>query len=179
MKNRSKLNAVLLGILILLMVWVVSIFIRTKETDNFINNDSKKAPPSVVKVNETPKPSITLPTKYVGAQQDWPPLIKNSPVAYSCVSNSGSGDVPKTIVQKKINNRIYCITSMIDAGAGSRFGEYTYITANGTGSKTTAFSLRWSSCGGYGGPGDAEYDECQAVVSSFLNNLDMTIDSFM
>jgi len=122
--------------------------------------------------------STTLPAKYIGAK-NWPPVVQRSTIQYSCIPNSGSGDVPKTVIQKKINNKTYCITSMIDAGAGQRFGEYTYTTINGNGTKTVSFELGWSSCGGYGGPGDIEYDQCQITVSGFLNNLDAVIDSLM
>jgi len=71
------------------------------------------------------------------------------------------------------------VTVTIDAAAGSRYGEYTYITANGSGTKKTNFTLRWPNCGVYGGPGDVEYDQCQTNQTTFFNDLDALIDSLM
>jgi hypothetical protein len=124
--------------------------------------------------------STALPAKYLSSQ-NWPPVVKISNFAYSCKLSSGTGDVPTVIQEKTINGKKYCITSLIDAGAGSRFGEYAYTTPNisGSGTKTISFNLRWSSCGGYGAPGEAQYDECMITVSTFLNRLDEVVDSLM
>jgi len=126
------------------------------------------------------KPTTELPAKYLDSQ-NWPPVVKTSGFAYSCKLSSGSGDVPTVVVEKTINGKKYCITSLIDAGAGSRFGEYTYTTpsTSGSGTKTASFNLRWSSCGGYGAPGEVQYDECMSIVSTFLNRLDEMVDSLM
>jgi len=126
---------------------------------------------------KNPPISTTLPTKYLDSQ-NWPPVIKTSGFAYSCKISSGSGDVPTVVEEKIINGKKYCVTSLMDAGAGSRFGEYTYTTpsTSGSGTKTTSFNLRWSSCGAYDKP---ESDQCQTTVSTFLNKLDVMVDSIM
>lgn len=122
-----------------------------------------------------------LPAKYIGSQ-NWPPVVKISGSAYSCKISSGSGDVPTVVEEKNINGKKYCKTSFVDAGAGSRFGTYLYMTANGSGSKTASFNLSWSSCEGYrdnSSTGEAEYNECNNTVSTFLNKLDVMVDSLM
>jgi hypothetical protein len=123
---------------------------------------------------------ITLPVKYLGSQ-NWPPVITNSTTPYSCKISSGSGptDLPPPVKEKIINGKKYCIFSFVDAGAGQRYGEYTYTTANGSGTKIASFNLQWSSCAGYGGPGGVEYDKCMSTVSTFFNNLDIMVDSLM
>lgn len=121
--------------------------------------------------------STTLSPKYMGSQ-NWPPVVQSSTVAYSCTPDAGVGEVPTEVTEKIINGRTYCITNVTEAAMGQRFGDYIYTTADGSGTKTASFNLQWSSCGGYGGPGDAQYDECQSVVTNFFNNLDNTVDSF-
>ena len=83
------------------------------------------------------------------------------------------------IYKSIINGKTYCITSFIEAAAGSLHGEYTYIAASGAGTKKTNFTLRWPNCGVYGGPGDTEYDQCQTEQTTFFGNLDAIVDSLM
>lgn len=120
--------------------------------------------------------STKLPTLYVNTMTNngagWPPVIKTSTAAYSCTAS-------KATTQKTINGKNYCVTSVEDAAMGSRSGQYTYTTANGTGTKTASFSLVWSSCGGYGAPGDTQYDQCQSTVSGFFSTLDVLIASLI
>lgn len=128
-------------------------------------------------INSLPTKTIStaLPAKYLDSQ-NWPPIIKTSSSKYTCAPGSKIDDAPSVVEERVINNKKYCITSFIDAGAGNRFGTYSYMTTNGTGSKTASFSLKWSSCGAYDKP---EADQCQTTVSTFLNNLDAMVDSLM
>lgn len=187
-KNKGVINLELVVVIVLLIAVVGGGLYsyntyknkwRESPPRQFSENENKE-----VKVEENNSPTKTistaLPAKYLDSQ-NWPPVVKTSSFAYSCKLSSGSGDVPTVTEEKTINGKKYCITSLIDAGAGSRFGEYTYMTPSttGSGTKTVSFNLRWSSCGGYGGPGDTEYDACMNTVSTFLNKLDIMVDSIM
>ncbi|OGI61813.1 hypothetical protein A2645_01015 [Candidatus Nomurabacteria bacterium RIFCSPHIGHO2_01_FULL_39_9] len=118
--------------------------------------------------------STTLPTPYISAQENWPPVIQNSSTAYSCTATSSE---TSETAEKIINGRTYCITDFTDCGAGSCYSDRTYVTADSSGTKTTNFTLRYQNCGGYGGPGDTEFDQCSSARSNF--NLDEIIDSLM
>jgi hypothetical protein len=65
--------------------------------------------------------------------------------------------------------------SLGDSYAGGTGWTYTYTTANGTGTKTTTFGITIPSCGGYGSPGDAQYDQCKTNINNF--NIDSIVDS--
>ena len=107
----------------------------------------------------------------------WPPVIQNTSVVYRCTQSKGSGDVPTSVIQKVINGRTYCITSSVDGAMGSMRGEYTYTTPSDLGTKTTHFTLNWSTCGVYGTTGDPVYDKCKSYTSG-ISNLDTIVDGF-
>ena len=124
--------------------------------------------------------STVLPTNYVGAQGTWPPVIQTSGAHYSCAVGKGNPDADEVTIEKNINNRTYCIHSSSDGAAGSIYYTYTYTTSGIQGSSiTTTFTLRYTSCGVYGGPGDAKYEECKTTQSNFNAKLDTIIDSLV
>lgn len=166
----SKLNTGLLSVLIILMI--VALKWMSKDKDAYLPTLSREE-------EVTQNVSTALPeyvsTMTVGA--GWPPVIQTSQQTYSCIQNI-SKEGPTTI-EKIINGKKYCVSSFIDGGAGGRGGEYTYTRIDGAGTKTANFSLRWVSCGGYGAPGDTQYDQCQLNQDIFFGNLDSLIDSLM
>lgn len=129
----------------------------------------------------SPKISTTLPAKYVGAQEGWPPVIKHIQGVYSCNVGTTNPDINEKTVQKTINSRKYCIKSSSEGAAGSSYLAYTYTTTslNGNGLETTSFVLRFINCGGYGGPDDTQHKECKKTQTDFTSNLDNLIDSLM
>ncbi|MCX6756532.1 MAG: hypothetical protein NTW35_00015 [Candidatus Nomurabacteria bacterium] len=132
-----------------------------------------------VNTNNPVSLSTTLP-QYIGGQSGWPPVIENSVASYSCAQVTHSGYGPNgSNIEKIINGKKYCITSSVDAAAGHRYGTYVYTTANGSGTKMTSFILGWPSCGGYGGPGDPQYNQCQTNQDTFFASLDALIASLM
>lgn len=122
-----------------------------------------------------PTISTTLPTPYISEQENWPPVIQNSGVAYSCTPTSGTLDMPQN-VQRVIGNRTYCITTIVDGTAGSIYNTFTYTTAssNGSGTKTANFILRYENCGVYDEP---QHSQCRNAQSNF--NLDAIVDSLI
>lgn len=121
--------------------------------------------------------SLTLPTPYVTSGNGiWPPVIQTSTTAYSCTPSGAGSDMETT--QKIINGRTYCFTMSDGVGAGSVHLGYTYTTANGSGTKTTNFSINYvNNCDDYSGQ---QHTDCQAAHSMFANyNFDLFIDSLM
>jgi hypothetical protein len=119
----------------------------------------------------------TILPQYIGGQEGWPPVIKTSLNVYSCNVGVGVKDKDQKTIQTIINGKNYCVYSFGDAGMGHVYRTYTYTTAFGSGTKTTTFTLNYSTCGGYGGPGDAQYDQCKKNTTSF--NLDAIIGGLM
>lgn len=116
--------------------------------------------------------SMTLPIPYISAQSGWPPVIKNSEAAYSCVTGSYG---PIQILEGPINGKKYCIKIIEDGAAGSIYHTYTYTTANGNSTtKETVFTLRYVQCGNYSEPQQTECKKAQ--LNFFLNAF---VDSLM
>ena len=177
----NKYLLIIIGILVVLLAFfMIKSYIQVPyqvlvDTVDDQQDNQDTVPPQVLPVNNPPTYSTALP-QYISGQTGWPPVIRNLNETYVCeTSHSQMLDV----TEKIINNKNYCITTSVDAGAGQRYGQYKYTRANGTGTKTTYFTLRWPSCGVYGGPGDAQYDQCQSNQNTFFGNLDLLIDSLM
>lgn len=128
--------------------------------------------------NPTPTNISTTLPQYISGQSGWPPVIQNSTNTYSCMITSSAGqDGPApTTTEKVINGKTYCIKVMMEAAAGSRYGTYTYTTANGSGTKTTNFTLRWPNCDNYDDP---ENTQCKTNQNTFFGNLDTLIANLL
>ncbi len=175
----SKLNTVLLVVLIVLMVIAIRIMLQNKEKYLPILTSEQVQSTVKTKLNTGANVSTTLP-KYMGTMASgagWPPVIKVSTNTYSC--NPGVSNEVSTVVEKTINGKKYCVSSFIDAAAGSRGGEYTYTRKETAGTKVASFSLRWPNCGVYGGPGDSQYEQCNNSQAAFFGGLDSLIDNLM
>ena len=184
MQPTQNKNSIIIGMLAVLIILAAYIAFFKKGNDA-TKNDEVVTPTGQTQTNQNPNgpdyqpsthttPSTILP-QYVSGKK-WPPVIQNVATAYSCTtSHTEMGDT----AQKVIDGKTYCITTFIDAAAGRRDGEYTYVTANASGTKVANFHLEWVSCGGYGGPGDANYDQCQSEQNTFFGTLDVLIDSLM
>ncbi len=136
----------------------------------------KNSVPKIEQNNNQPQLSTTLP-QYVGAQSGWPPVIQNSLTPYSCHTQAQTGDGPNgSTVEVKVGSSIYCRTIMSEGAAGSRYAEYTYVKANGSGTKTTNFTLRLPNCDNWDDP---EKTQCKTNQNIFFANLDALIDSLM
>jgi len=122
--------------------------------------------------------STTISSPYITGTK-WLPTIQTSSTAYSCISSSSESSEVSTVVQKVINGKTYCVSTTIDGGAGHFGGDYIYTRANGSGTKTAIFQLQWNNCGGYGGPGDTQYDQCKIDQANVFSNLDAMVDSLM
>jgi len=119
----------------------------------------------------TPIVSTDLPEPYISAQDNWPPIIENSSVGYTC---SNSTSAMSTTISRMVNGRTFCVTTMSEGAAGSTFKTMTYVVANGTGIKSTNFTLRYVNCGAYEEP---QLSECNSAKSGF--NLDDIVESLI
>lgn len=114
----------------------------------------------------------TLPSPYISAQENWPPVITTSATTYSCTTASSEMG---TTVERTINNKTFCVTTRTEGAAGSSYSTYTYTAAaTNTSTKTTTFTLRYSNCGNYYDL--PEYPLCQNAQGSF--ELDVIVASF-
>jgi hypothetical protein len=114
--------------------------------------------------NEQTTPlSTTLPSPYISAQENWPPVIITAATTYSCTA--ATNEMGST-VERLINNKTFCITTLTEGAAGSSYSTYTYTSANtNTSVKTTTFTLRYQNCGNYAAL--SEYPLCQNAQASF------------
>jgi len=108
--------------------------------------------------------STVLPTPYISEQTPWPPTVQLSATAYSCATGS----------EKQINGKTYCVTLVAEGAAGHAYKTYTYVTADGLGTKTLTFTLNYQNCGVYDG---AQMATCQAAQAGF--DVDLVADSLM
>lgn len=155
--NYYKIRAMLSG------VGVVNDPIDESDNTFTINNP---IPPSV---------STTISSQYIAGTQ-WPPTVTSSATAYACTPSNGETHV---VIQKVINSKTYCITSDIDhASGGQAGGDYVYTRANGSGTKSATFQLRWHYCD-VNSLTSSQYNQCQTDQASVFGNLDAMVDSLM
>lgn len=97
-----------------------------------------------------------LSTKYIGTQT-WPPTIEAATAQYSCdVTDEEETRQGKTVAQKVINGRIYCITSENEAASGTTYTTYAYDTPKNGKMLSIGFVLKYPQC--------ADYDEDRSVA---------------
>lgn len=187
MQNNSKINTVLLIVVIILLcigIW----FLAEKRGPEMM--DDMMVPVGQTQTNLDPNGpdyqpvshptfSTALPTPYVNAQSGWPPVIQSSPVAYSCTTGRVGMGAPTNTTEKIINGRTYCVAVTDEGAAGTIYYTYTYTTASGTGTKTTHFTLAYPDSDGCNGHGTPEENKCQTAQLDFKAKLDLIIDSLM
>ncbi len=90
----------------------------------------------------------------------WPLVVQTATTAYSCTPTTPGTDTDT--IQKIINGRTFCVTTLDGSGAGSIRMRYQYVTANGTGTKTLNFSVELTN-------GCTAYDVTNPQYSTCLN----------
>lgn len=143
------------------------------QTSMLVDNIKNEVIPNDQQVKNTIL--LNFSSKYIKLSP-WPPKVERLNTLYVC--NPVKSDTIM-VSEKNINGKSYCFTSSIDGGAGHFGGNYIYTTRYGNGIKSINFSLNYTSCGGYGGPGDPEYDVCKKDQSKFFDNIDFYISSLM
>ncbi len=175
--NNSKINTVLLLVLIILVVFgIILIAVKTDrpKDDAFIPLTSNE---EVVGTHEVPTgPFLTeeayippapiqnstssnqagsytfapLTTTYITAQ-NWPPKVSMLSEPYNCPGIPG----PRTI-----NGKMYCVDMKAQRASGSIFTDFTYSTDT----TQITFTLRFSQCTNYDG---AQKNACEIERAKF------------
>jgi hypothetical protein len=90
-----------------------------------------------------------LSMEYIDTQT-WPPTMKTATAQYSCdVTGEEETRNGKTVTQKVVNGRIYCITSENEGAAGTTYTTYTYATPKNGKMLSIDFVLKYPQCANY------------------------------
>ncbi len=171
---------------ILITIGLVIIGLLAYITFKVEHNENTKNPQAenVVQNSNTPNnnpssqestPSTDLPSPFITAKENWPPVIKHADVLYECKESKTEMG---TTQEKIIGSRTYCVSLTTDGGAGNFYDTYNYETASlgGSGVDTANFVLHHVNCGVYSEP---EMGQCQEAQTKFFNSLDQIVDSLM
>jgi hypothetical protein len=105
----------------------------------------------------------TLGTKYIDANV-WPPKVTVADGKFSCETTSPASSLPNVVTEPTIDNRVYCVTAVVEEAAGSAYITYTYATEENEKIISLDFVLRYPRCINYD---DSQKTECQIELDSF------------
>lgn len=107
-----------------------------------------------------------LPTKYISAQQPWPPRVEWVVNEFSCTEGPlTAADGPLiTIERHTVGDRVYCVAISSGAAAGSRYNTYEYTTELGDSVARIVFTLQFPQCANYDEPNQSA---CEAEQATF------------
>jgi hypothetical protein len=114
-----------------------------------------------------------LSTTYMSAQ-DWPPQVAIGNGPFKCTEAGTETDRAGKTEKTTINGRVYCVTAVTGAAAGSTYTEYAYETMKGDKLVILTFSIKSPQCANYDEPKRAE---CEAERASF--NIDELVDKIV
>ncbi len=95
-----------------------------------------------------PQPVFNTSGKYISVV-DWPPLAQMIDGPLTCTEAGAVGDRAGQTIKKIINGRTYCVTSVMEGAAGSRYTQYAYATGLNGKTLIFTFSTRASQCENY------------------------------
>jgi len=102
-------------------------------------------------------------SQYINAV-DWPPQVSASDEQLNCTEAGNPTDRAGATMRKTINNRVYCVTEVVEGAAGSKYTQYAYATEINGRTMILTFSVRESQCANY--PQD-EMLVCQVEQENF------------
>lgn len=105
------------------------------------------------------------------SSQTWPPKVSVSDMAYNCPVTEATSSLPDRTTERRVDNRIYCVTATSEGAAGSVFTDYTYSTVRNNKLINITFALRYPQCDNYDDP---QQSACQGERETF--DLDSVID---
>jgi len=114
-----------------------------------------------------------LPAQYISVAE-WPPEIIETEGELICQETPLESSFPLRIMQKTINNSVYCIRAMSEGAAGSTYTEYAYSTLKEGKIISANFVLRYPQCYNYDDP---DKSNCEAERETF--DLDEIIDKIV
>lgn len=92
-----------------------------------------------------------LETKYTTGI-DWPPKAILTNETYNCTVAGNETDRAGKTIEKNINNRLYCVTTVAEGAAGSIYYQYAYTTAYNEQTLALTFSVQQPQCDNYDEP---------------------------
>jgi hypothetical protein len=114
-----------------------------------------------------------LTAEYIDTHE-WPPKVMMATGVFSCAETPAESSLPRRVVRRIVDDRVYCVTAETEAAAGSAYTTYTYTTAREGDIISLNFVLRYPQCLNYDDP---KQSECAAEREAF--DLDGVIDRIM
>ncbi len=139
------------------------------------NCEFSPCPTSVT--TSTTQPSFSFPTpkpivsKYMVQPDDMQPKVGVLPGSFTCTASEGT-------VQKTINTRKYCVTSVAGVAAGTTYTTYTYVTERAKNLISLTFTIGQGTCANYDEPQKSVCTREQKAfnVDSYADKLVQTIE---
>lgn len=134
---------ILIGTLILCLVIVGIIS---------VSHNKKGIPLSEIPQEQIHLFDTSLSTKYIHAQDTWPPVIVRTDAVFSCIESGKEVLQGGKTTSQYIDGKAYCITVASEGAAGSIYSTYTYTTSYESSTLKTVFTLRLVQCENYNDP---------------------------
>ena len=102
--------------------------------------------------------------------EDMQPKVGVLPGTFSCTASEGT-------VQKTINTRKYCVTSVAEGAAGTMYSTYTYVTERAKNLISLTFTIGRGTCANYDEPQKSACTREQKAfnVDSYADKLVQTV----
>lgn len=95
---------------------------------------------------------------------DWPPLVQFVDGPFSCVEAGDAEERAGRSERRVIDSRVYCVTEVIGAAAGSIYTQYAYATEKNGKVAILTFSTRKPQCANYESP---QKEACEREQAQF------------
>ncbi|MFA5126550.1 MAG: hypothetical protein WC465_00935 [Patescibacteria group bacterium] len=89
-----------------------------------------------------------LGKKYIFTE-DWPPIVSVINQPYTCQPTDQTSSLAARTIERKINNRTYCIAMSSEGAVGSVYTSYRYTTPWKSKLLNITFTLRYPQCQNY------------------------------
>lgn len=96
--------------------------------------------------------------------QEWPPYVQVIDGAFTCAEKDLSNDGTGQTARKTVEDRTYCVTTVVEGAAGSMYTHYVYAFPKERKTVMLAFTLRAVQCGNYNDP---KKTECEKERETF------------
>lgn len=102
---------------------------------------------------------------------DWPPQVQILDNSFSCSEASSETARGGSTARRMVDDRTYCVTSVVESAAGSVYTQYAYAFPKGDQTIVLTFSTRAPQCGNYNEP---QRSACEGEREAF--DLDGLVD---
>jgi hypothetical protein len=169
--NKQKLIFILLAIILVsgVLYWAGT---HKQDTEQSTTNTDTSSTPAKSDNFSAQFPDIRSEGYYY--VQDWKLTSEDKP--FSCIEaqqTTPREPGEEQVVQKTINNNIYCIHSSVEGAAGTSYTTYKYMSEKYGQLVAISFTLGEVNCGNYDEP---KSSACLTEQVKMRNSLDSTID---